>query len=258
MLALDKTEVVRLISDPQHFSWRGSDVSELHPLTERPDSVWTRLVEGQWDHVSDCTFSQSVMMTKCELRLITRGLFHRCDSADTAAATWVTQPSSAFLREVQRWCFAAAPAALSCLSAPPTAASTSANVRAMLPPDDSGSYYNLISVYSKNKCFIYILYLLHTVYFLYRHILLLKSFHIVNVTMNDTIYHRCRSFLGFFSHSSVSWGSLPVRHGVVCGKRSALWWPGWLSGWERWGFLLYVNFLCVTKQTSKIVWHYDI
>lgn len=67
--ALDKTEVVWLISDPQHVSRRGSDVSELHPLTERPDSVWIRLVEDQWDHVSDRTFSQSVIMTKRELRV---------------------------------------------------------------------------------------------------------------------------------------------------------------------------------------------
>lgn len=47
--------------------------------------------------------------------------------------------------------------------------------------------------------------------------------------------------LVLFVSPSMPGKSLLVLYRPVCGKVQALWWTGWLSGWERWDFLLYVN-----------------
>ncbi len=41
------------VSDAQRSSWCGSRVSELHAKTKRLSKLWTRLVESQWEYVSD-------------------------------------------------------------------------------------------------------------------------------------------------------------------------------------------------------------
>lgn len=176
---------------------------------------WWKVNEIMWVVVHECNDDDEA---GAQIDLQDLGL------ADTAAAMWVTLQSSAFLREVWRWCFAAAPAVLSCLSAQPTAASTSANVRAMLPLDDTGTCYTLLSIHCRYK------------------VLLRVYFTFILLTQIPCFVLFC-SFT-----SSVSWGSLPVCYRVVRGKGTALWWPGWLSGRERRGFLLYV----------MIVWMSDI
>ncbi len=55
------------VSDAQRCSWCGSQVPELHAKTKRLAKLWTRLVENQWDYVSDISESIIIVILSSDI-----------------------------------------------------------------------------------------------------------------------------------------------------------------------------------------------